>query len=1191
MSFLSDTLGPHWLALGLLAVAVVAAYWRWHTGWGWAVAFTCGTLGLGGLALGTTRFDEFDTPLWLTLGAAAVFVVAFARLVWTGAWSFALGITLAGLMLLGLGGLVVPDLTKELADAGRAVRGLEFVHPWWLALLVCVPLVFAISRRSLSGLGPVRRWVAVGTRAVILTLLVVALAEPRVRRPSENVTVLFVIDRSLSVPPDYDFDQRDSAGDPLDRRWERVRRFVNDAVRLRGPDHRDDQAGVILFGRRPRLVLPPAAVDRLPIDERLAGPIDGQYTDIAAALKLALASLPEGTGKRVVLISDGNENVGRAEAQAILAKQQGVEIDVLPLGVGYKHENEVLVQAVEAPPIAAQGQRLPVRVLVRNTHPSRLVDGVLELVQLRDREARPVAILDGPQVLSKPDPPGPARVRLRPGLNVFKFRDRADDPTVDSDVSFTYRASFTPTRSMDADGRNAVQGLPGDRSANNRATASVVARGHRRVLFLEDPPAMPQNPHRLLLDTLRTAKFRIDRLAADRLPTDPGDLGVFLSNYDCLVLANAPAEWLAPDQQEVIRQSVSDQGMGLVMVGGPASFGPGGYQQTPIETALPVDCDIKSLQAAGKGGLVLIMHASEMAEGNRWQKEIAKLSIDKLGPVDMVGVLHYGPAVTWVIPFQEAGIDRSHFHAQLDRMMPGDMPDFDPFLRAAADTLADPKYGLAVKHTIVISDGDPIYGPLGQAAVAKMAANGITCTTVGVATHGVAENTRMKQIATGTKGEFYEVKDPAKLPSIYVKESRRVSQSFLYTDPFEPKLRVQGGPTAQLPPQLPRLHGFVRTTLKTGRDDFATMAIEGPTVKDQRFPVLAFRQYGAGRSVAWTSDARTQPGGVIGWDREWVGSDIYQKVWEQTVGWAMRTAETGRLTVVSEYRDGRVRLTVDARDEKDPPLQGVTLRAKVTPPRPPGPGEKPPVAEFLRTGSGRFEAEFPAEEAGAYFVYVQAEQDGQVIDGARAGVTVPYSPEFADLETNPALLRRLAEITGGKEYAEGDEDRVAKAGDVFREAPKTVRALLPFWFWLVFAAGVLIAFDVGVRRVSVEPAEVRAAAASAWTKLRSKAAKPEARSEAIDRLLRVKEAVGEQIDQQRERAGRRYDPTAAPPAAEPVATADEIAAAPPPPPAAVPPPPPVEKPVEAGDFFARMQKAKKRAQTDKDRPEGERPRG
>jgi uncharacterized membrane protein len=1187
MTFLSDTLGPHWLALELLAVAVVAAGWRWRTAGGRTVAFACGTLGLGGLALGFTRFDDFDLPLWLALGSAALFVLAFARLVWSGSWSFALGLTLAALMLLGLGGLVIPDLGRGIAEAWRSARGLEFVRPWWLVLLVCVPPVFLISRHSLSGLGPVRRWTAVGTRALVLTLLVAALAEPRVRRSSENVTVLFVIDRSLSVPPEYDLNERDSAGDPVDRRWERVRRLVNDSVRLRGPDHRDDQAGVILFGRRPKLVLPPAAVDRLPIDERLAGPLDGQYTDIAAALKLALASFPEGSGKRIVLVSDGNENIGRAEAQALLAKQQGVQIDVLPLGVGYKNENEVLVQAVEAPPIAAQGQRLPVRVLVRNAHPSRLVEGILELVQVRDREARPVAIIDGPQVLARPEQPGPARVQLRPGLNVFKFRDRADDPAIDSEMSFTYRATFTPTRSMDANGSNVVPGLPGDRTANNRATASVVARGQRRVLFLEDPPLSAKNPHKFLIDTLRAARFRVDLLAADRLPADTGELGVFLSNYDCLILANVPAEWFSPEQQEVIRQSVSDQGMGLVMVGGPTSFGPGGYQQTPIETALPVDCDIKSLQAAGKGGLVLIMHASEMADGNRWQKEIAKLAIDRLGPFDMVGVLYYGGfGTTWFIPFQDVGENKRRFHSQLDRMMPGDMPDFDPFLTTAADTLADPKYGLAVKHTIVISDGDPPYGASGQAAVAKMAANGITCTTVGVATHGGAEDSRLKTIADGANGNFYSVKDPAKLPSIYIKEARRVSQSFLYTDPFVPELRTQEGPTARLPLRLPRLHGFVRTTLKSDATAPAQMGIEGPTVKDQRFPVLAYRQYGVGRSVAFTSDARTQPGGVLGWDREWVGSDIYQKFWEQAVGWAMRTAETGRLTVLSEYRDGRVRLTVDARDERDRPLPGVTLRGTVSPPRPPAPGEKPPTVEFLRTGSGRFEAEFAAEEAGAYFVYVQAEQNGQIIDGARAGVTVPYSPEFADLETNPALLHRLAEITGGKEYAEGDEEKVAKSGDIFRDAPKTVRTLLPFWFWLVFAAGVLLVLDVGIRRVSVEPAEVRTTAVAAWKKLRSKAARPEVQSEGLGRLLRVKEAVGEQIEQ--ERTGRRFDPTAAPPAAGPVQTADEIASAPPPI-TASPPPPKPEKPAEGDDFFSRMQKAKKRAQ--QDRPDGERPQG
>src|SRR5439155_8005768 len=93
--------------------------------------------------------------------------------------------------------------------------------------------------------------------------------------------------------------------------------------------------------------------------------IDNNYTDIGAAIKLALASFPEGTAKRIVLMSDGNENMGNAEEQAKLAKHNGVQIDVVPLAAGYRNENEVLVQSVEAPPKTEQGSRLPIRVLIR----------------------------------------------------------------------------------------------------------------------------------------------------------------------------------------------------------------------------------------------------------------------------------------------------------------------------------------------------------------------------------------------------------------------------------------------------------------------------------------------------------------------------------------------------------------------------------------------------------------------------------------------------------------------------------------------------------------------------------------------------------------------------------------------------------------------------------------------------------
>ena len=180
----------------------------------------------------------------------------------------------------------------------------------------------------------------------------------------------------------------------------------------RGAGHERDRAGLIVFGRRPRLELPPSDAPRFNLTEELPAPADGDHTDIAAALKLALASFTDDTGKRIVLISDGNENLGNAKEQARLAKTLGVEIDVLPLAAGQTNEDEILVERVEAPPLIEQGARVPVRVLIRSHNPNRVVGRVI----LRQ-------IIEGqktPGIESKV-------VALRRGLNVVTFTRKLAD--------------------------------------------------------------------------------------------------------------------------------------------------------------------------------------------------------------------------------------------------------------------------------------------------------------------------------------------------------------------------------------------------------------------------------------------------------------------------------------------------------------------------------------------------------------------------------------------------------------------------------------------------------------------------------------------------------------------------------------------------------------------------------------------
>jgi uncharacterized membrane protein len=1182
-----DLLKEHWFAAVLLLAAVMLGgllLWQYQRRRTWSLAFllpgaALALLGIGGFAL------PFEWGFWIGGAALAILFALFLVVITTGAWWAQAGFALGALFLLGLGAVADDRAGIWLSDGARLVASLEPTQPWWLLLLLLIPVIIFLSYRSLAGLGPVRRWIAIGLRCLLIFLLSLALSEVRLRHQNENITVLFLVDRSLSIPEEYD---PGSSADSVrtDRRFERVEKFINDAVALRGAGRKNDRAGLILFGRRPRLELPPSNAPSFNFRFKdAASLIDGNYTDIASAIKLALASFPEGTGKRIVLISDGNENLGNAEEQARIAKLNGAQIDVVPLAAGYRNENEVLVQSVEAPPRTEQGARLPIRVLVRSYNP-RPVVGMLVLKQITEGESFAV-------------PPSPKRVELRPGLNAFSFQQ----PLTRQQQSYTYQAIFQPEGVKDENGEW-VSGLQGDRVQNNSATTHVVALGQRRILLVE--PKLGE--HQLLADRLRAmanSKYKVLQIPVSRLPENKTDLGVFLSNYDCVVLANVPAELLNDEQQEMIRSNTHDQGCGLVMVGGPDSFGAGGWQGTPIEKALPVDCDIKSFQVQGKGGLVLIMHASEMSDGNRWQKEIAKLAIKKLSPADEVGVLHYDLGVhKWHIKLQAIHSHRSLLLGLVDRMIPGDMPDFDTPLKMAYDELTQPERELATKHVIIISDGDPRQD--NKSLLAKMKRDKVTVTTVGVATHGAPMDQALKAISDGTGGRFYKVTNPRALPAIYIKETRIVSQAFVYEKRFQPEVRFRAGPTDKLPSAINPLYGFVRTTAKPSQ--LVEVPIVGPPAPGMdNFPILAYWNYGLGKSVAFTSDARSLPGGKQGWDRDWAGSDMYSKFWEQVIEYALRPTETGRLVMTTEYNDGKVKVTVDARDEQNRPLTDLILKGGITTPTPKADGGKQQELKFEQKNSGLYEAEFKAEEAGSYFVNataahtVRVKEKGKEVehvetDSVRSGVTIPYSPEFADLESNTALLERLRDMTGGTTISEStlkqaeqdnggsDTERMALAQEVFRSGLPQFKNLQPVWYWLVFWTAVLLFFDVAVRRIAIQPDEVGAAAVRVWQRLRGQAVRADQTPQFIDRLKSRKAQVSETLDQLR--AGRRFESgervVAAPEGAQDVARAAELVRRPAAQPKIAP-----ESQQEPADFASRLMKAKQKVWEEREKDKRE----
>ena len=163
-----------------------------------------------------------------------------------------------------------------------------FNKPWILLLLAALPLLWVFSFRSISGLGRVRRFFALGLRSLVFVLLVFCLAEMQLRRTSERVTVIYVLDQSESIP--------------REKRAAMVQYVVKDVVEHRNPA-RGDRAGVIVFGREAAIEVPPYD-DSLPIQQgRLESmmQVRTDATNLESALKLAQASFSEDTAKRIVV--------------------------------------------------------------------------------------------------------------------------------------------------------------------------------------------------------------------------------------------------------------------------------------------------------------------------------------------------------------------------------------------------------------------------------------------------------------------------------------------------------------------------------------------------------------------------------------------------------------------------------------------------------------------------------------------------------------------------------------------------------------------------------------------------------------------------------------------------------------------------------------------------------------------------
>jgi len=836
---------------------------------------------------------------------------------------------------------------------------------------------------KIRSLSPGRKWAAIIMRSIVIACLVGALAGAEMVRKHDKLAVFFLLDHSNSVP--------------VDVRQQSVQ-WVRDTCK--NFKKKDDHVGVIVFGERPSIEL--SVGDTLKL-ERVRSFVGGEQTDISAGMRLAMASFPQGFMRRMIVLSDGNETVGQAMEESKIAQSSGMAVDVWPLAIG--GGAEVKISEVAAPNQTSPNEPFQLRVVI---HSNNACAGILTVYQ-RVKEGK--------------NPIGREMVDLLEGDNVILVTLELEDAGF-----YEYEATFeAEDQAFDTI------------FANNEGRSYTVVRGEPLALYVE---ADPENSPYLLPALLREG-INVEMTDPASMPAD---LSV-MQNYDVVILSNVSATELTIDQMTTIESAVRDLGIGLVMIGGPESFGAGGFLESPVERALPLRMDLKQRKILPSGALVLIMHTCEIPDGNVWAREIGLASLNVLASRDMMGALGFMWSTrqgqtgdVWIYPVQYVG-DKSMMRAMLTNASTriGDMPAVGPSLQLAHDGLVG--VPAAVKRIVIISDGDPAAPPL--KLVTQLQQAKISVSTVCISPHSMSDQGMLRNLALATGGNYYFVSNPRNLPQIFTKEATVVKRGILVEEPFTPGINHDSELLGGLQYGMPQLHGYVATTAK----DKATV----PLISHEKDPVLAHWRFGLGKSVAFTSDVTSR------WASEWVQWDGFQRFWAQTARWAMRETSETTFRVEVNSREGAGYIKIDAVDEDGKFVNFLRPRAVVIGP---GPKFERHELELIQTGPGIYEHAFPLSDRGTYMVNVTyATTDGKS-GMIPAGLALSYSREYEYNETNLPLLENLAGAAGGRVLAEMD--------DPFAHDLKASATVTPVWIVFAIIGLCLFPLEIFVRRVAID---------------------------------------------------------------------------------------------------------------------------
>ena len=749
----------------------------------------------------------------------------------------------------------------------------------------------------------------------------------------------------------------------------------------------DVECSFVALGDEPALIPGgklEASADRLEWQK-----VHGGQTNLQRGVEFARALFPAGTSRHVILISDGHETRGSLIQAAREATVAGIELDAVAVA-GPRRPDVRVRELMPSRSRLHEGASVKLTAAIESTMEG---SGVLKLFE------------NGVEVERRP-------LSLKPGESRDEVFTRS--PAV-RDI-YKYRA--------------VLEGFPGDElPGNNDALTIVDVRGRLRLLYAEGEPAEAQ----YLMQAMEKEGIQLDLRQPGSIPQTLDEL----AGFDGIILSDIPARQVGENAMSAMHDYVDKLGGGLIMIGGPNSFGVGGYYRTPVEEVLPVRLKSPDDEEKQSSALEIVIDRSGSMAGEKLEtaKSSSVAAAEVLGRNDSIGVIAFDSEAHVVAPMTRV-TSIAAIAGQIASLSAGGGTNMEPAIKIARESLQ--KVKARIKHMIILTDGQTA-GSGYEAMASQCRAEGITMSTVAIGEGSFIG--LLQAMASAGGGQSYTTNDAQSITRIFTQDTLLHTGRMIREEPFEAK-DVEPAPmlAGLVPFKAPALLGYVKTLRKT--------TAQVPLVTDTGDPLLAHWRYGLGKVTAFTSDAKSRWAGL--WISRWPG---YSRFWSQVLRETARPPQGQRMDLRTAMQGDEAMLSVDLLEDAGTRVNAAAVSAEVffvaagslgAPAR--------PVAKVALTqsGPGLYEGRFRPEQAGVYLVRAQSGADS-----VSAGLVHNLSSEASLGTVNEPLLKAATAVTGGQVLA-------ASQVPALKAAP--AMQFIELWPPLVVALLLLFLGDVAIRR-------------------------------------------------------------------------------------------------------------------------------